>query len=73
MDAETETKMQQVIRSEFPNHTIVMIAHRVSSLLDFDRVLVLDGGKVVEFGRPAELLKQNNGHFSRLYKGSKEG
>jgi len=64
--------MQQVIRSEFPHHTIIMIAHKVSSLLDFDRVLVLDGGKVVESGRPAELLKQSNGNFFRLYKGSEE-
>lgn len=47
-----------------------MIAHRLSSLLDFDRVLVLDGGKVAEFGQPAELLNDKSSSFSKLYNGS---
>lgn len=62
--------MQELIRSEFRGRTIIMIAHRLSSLLDFDRVAVLDGGRLVEFGQPAELLKDVSGHFARLYNGS---
>jgi ATP-binding cassette subfamily C (CFTR/MRP) protein 1 len=62
--------MQQIIRSEFKDHTIIMIAHRLSSLLDFDRVAVLDGGKLIEFGAPSELLKDEASNFSRLYLGS---
>ncbi|KAG6365767.1 hypothetical protein INS49_007378 [Diaporthe citri] len=66
VDAETDAKMQRLIRSEFQDYTIIMIAHRLSSLVDFDRVAVLDGGKLVEFGSPAELLRKGSGHFARL-------
>lgn len=59
--------MQQLIRSEFQDYTIIMIAHRLSSLVDFDRVAVLDGGRLVEFGCPAELLSEGSGYFARLY------
>jgi ATP-binding cassette, subfamily C (CFTR/MRP), member 1 len=59
--------MQQVIRAEFPNHTVLMIAHRLSSLTDFDKVAVLDAGRLVEFGNPAELLKDKGSYFSKLY------
>lgn len=67
VDTETDAKMQQLIRSEFQDYTIIMIAHRLSSLADFDRVAVLDKGKLVEFGSPAKLLREGSGHFARLY------
>lgn len=47
-----------------------MIAHRLSSLLDFDKVAVLDSGHLVEFGSPAELVNDNSSAFSRMFKGS---
>lgn len=47
--------MQDLIRSEFRGRTIIMIAHRLSSLLDFDRVAVLDGGKLVEIVNSTKL------------------
>jgi hypothetical protein len=49
--------MQKVIRSEFPHHTIIAIAHRLDSILDFDKVMVLDKGCVAEVGNPQELLR----------------
>ena len=67
VDLQTDAKMQQVIRTEFPNHTILMIAHRLSSLADFDKVAVLDAGRLVEFGRPAMLLKDEGSYFAKLY------
>lgn len=67
VDTETDAKMQQLIRTEFQDYTIFMIAHRLSTIADFDRVAVLDGGKLVEFGSPAELLMEGSGHFARLY------
>jgi ABC-type multidrug transport system fused ATPase/permease subunit len=69
VDAETDTKMQQVIRSEFGHHTIIMIAHRVSSLRDFDLVLTLDRGRLVELASPTELLRIESSHFARAYNG----
>lgn len=67
VDTKTDAKVQQLIRTEFQGYTIIMIAHRLSSLVDFDRVAVLDGGRLVEFGSPVELLKEGSGHFARLY------
>lgn len=70
VDNETDVRMQELIRSEFQDYTIIMIAHRLSSLVDFDRVAVLDGGSLVEFGSPAELLRDGSGHFAKLYNNS---
>lgn len=70
VDQLTDLKMQELIRSEFNNHTIIMIAHRLSSLLDFDRVAVLDGGELVDFGSPSELLKGGTSQFAKLYHSS---
>lgn len=70
VDQQTDLKMQELIRSEFNNHTLIMIAHRLSSLLDFDRVAVLEGGQLLEFGRPAELLEDGHSQFSKLYNSS---
>ena len=66
VDMETEKEMQRVIRTEFSNHAIIMIAHRLSSLKDFDKVVVLDGGNVVEVGRPETLLRDKTSLFAKL-------
>ena len=67
VDTKTDSQMQDIIRSEFQAHTIIMIAHRLSSLLDFDRVAVLDRGQLMEFGEPTELLGNSSSHFAKLY------
>jgi ATP-binding cassette, subfamily C (CFTR/MRP), member 1 len=67
VDLETDAKMQEIIHSEFKDHTIIVIAHRLSSLLDFDHVAVLDAGRLVEFGKPRDLLEVPTSNFSRLY------
>lgn len=67
VDQKTDLRIQDLIRTEFKDHTVIMIAHRLASLLDFDRVAVLDGGKLVEFGNPAELLKDETSQFAKLY------
>ncbi|ROW15668.1 hypothetical protein VPNG_02110 [Cytospora leucostoma] len=70
VDTKTDAQMQELIRSEFQGRTIIMIAHRLSSLVDFDRVAVLDGGRLVEFGQPSELLEDGSSRFARLYSSS---
>jgi ATP-binding cassette subfamily C (CFTR/MRP) protein 1 len=67
VDSATDAKMQEVIRSEFQDCTIVMIAHRLDTILDFDKIIVLDQGVLVESGRPQELLANKDGAFTRLY------
>ena len=69
LDAETHARIQAVIRSHFARSTIIMIAHRLDSLVDFDRVAVLEGGKVVEYDSPTTLLADSNSAFARLYRG----
>jgi ABC-type multidrug transport system fused ATPase/permease subunit len=68
VDGQTDAKMQEVIRSEFQGRTIIMIAHRLSTLLDFDRIVVLDRGELVEVAVPGELLGDESSAFSRLYR-----
>ncbi|TGJ88504.1 hypothetical protein E0Z10_g256 [Xylaria hypoxylon] len=70
VDAKTDAQMQEVIRNEFKDHTIIMIAHRLSSLLDFDYILVLDQGSLVETGHPTELLSNPSSRFAKMYHGS---
>ncbi|KAI1419772.1 P-loop containing nucleoside triphosphate hydrolase protein [Xylaria sp. FL1777] len=70
VDAKTDAQMQEVIRNEFKDHTIIMIAHRLSSLLDFDNILVLDQGSLVETGNPTELLSNPSSRFAKMYHGT---
>lgn len=71
MDSQTDAVIQKVIRSEFPQCTIIMIAHRLDTLLDFDRIAVLEKGSLVQFGAPDELLADDAGAFARLYRADK--
>lgn len=52
MDFATDESIQKAIRTEFKNSTLVTIAHRLSSVIDYDRLLVLSDGKVAEFDTP---------------------
>ncbi|KAH8646856.1 putative ABC transporter [Xylariales sp. PMI_506] len=68
LDSETHDRVQAAIRSCFDSCTILMVAHRVESLLDLDYVAVMDGGKLVEYGAPASLLSDSDSAFARLYR-----
>lgn len=58
VDKTTDVLIQRSIREEFQDSTLLVIAHRLSTIIDFDRILVLGGGEVVEFGAPRELLER---------------
>ncbi|RAO71528.1 uncharacterized protein BHQ10_007540 [Talaromyces amestolkiae] len=66
LDTETDAKVQMVIRKSFRDCTVIMVAHRIRTLLDFDRVAVLDSGRIVEVGQPWELMGRSDGEFSKL-------
>ncbi|KAJ5091867.1 hypothetical protein NUU61_006737 [Penicillium alfredii] len=70
VDTKTDEIMQRVIREKFCNHTILAVAHKLDTILDYDRVIVLDAGRVVETGEPYELLTQPKSQFARLYASS---
>ncbi|OCT93914.1 multidrug resistance-associated protein 1 isoform X2 [Xenopus laevis] len=65
IDMETDNLVQGTIRKAFSDCTVLTIAHRLHSILDSERVLVLDAGQVAEFGEPQRLI-QKKGHFSRM-------
>lgn len=66
IDLETDALVQKCIRNDFAKCTIITIAHRLNTVIDYDRILVLDAGQVVEFDSPANLLENPNSHFSQL-------
>ena len=66
VDSESEALIQQVLRDLFRGRTTVAIAHRLSTVLDADRIVVLDKGRKVEEGRHGELLRQR-GRYHELY------
>ncbi|OAQ77246.1 ABC multidrug transporter [Purpureocillium lilacinum] len=71
VDSQTDAKIQEVIRTEFKDRTIIMIAHRLDTLLDFDKVAVLDRGLLVEYDAPGQLLRDGDSYFARLYRAEK--
>ncbi|KAG1687204.1 hypothetical protein DVH05_005318 [Phytophthora capsici] len=68
IDHETEKKLQQMIIREFRNATVLTIAHRLGTVLNSDRIMVLSDGQVVEFDHPRELVKDPSGAFYKLAK-----
>uniref|UniRef100_A0AAR2KRQ3 ATP-binding cassette, sub-family C (CFTR/MRP), member 2 n=1 Tax=Pygocentrus nattereri TaxID=42514 RepID=A0AAR2KRQ3_PYGNA len=69
VDLETDNLIQTTIRREFAHCTVLTIAHRINTILDSSRVMVLDAGKIVEFDSPATLL-QKQGQFFALARDS---
>lgn len=65
LDPETDAKVQSVIRESFTGCTVIMVAHRIHTLLDFDQVAVMNGGQLVEIGNPQELVSKS-GEFAKL-------
>ncbi|KAI9506406.1 P-loop containing nucleoside triphosphate hydrolase protein [Coemansia spiralis] len=73
VDFDTDDRIQRTIRGyEFANSTLFCIAHRLRTIIDYDRVLVLDKGKVAEFDTPYNLLQSKDGIFRSMCEKSGE-
>jgi ABC-type multidrug transport system fused ATPase/permease subunit len=72
VDKATDGLIQRSIREEFEDSTLLVIAHRLSTIADFDRVLVLDQGRVVEYDTPKNLLAIEGGVFRGMVESSGE-
>uniref|UniRef100_A0A4W3I7X0 Multidrug resistance-associated protein 4 n=1 Tax=Callorhinchus milii TaxID=7868 RepID=A0A4W3I7X0_CALMI len=66
VDPRTDELIQKTIRERFEQCTVLTIAHRLNTIIDSDRILVLDAGRVTEYDEPYLLLKNNNGQFSKM-------
>ncbi|XP_046591582.1 multidrug resistance-associated protein 1 isoform X10 [Neodiprion lecontei] len=68
VDLETDDLIQRTIREEFKNCTVLTIAHRLNTILDSDRVIVLDKGYITEFDDPETLIQQKTSAFYSMAK-----
>jgi ATP-binding cassette subfamily B protein len=66
VDAATEHRILAGLHEAMKDRTSIIITHRIFTLLDFDRIIVLDDGKIVESGTHEELMVQN-GYYSSIY------
>ncbi|XP_025101923.1 multidrug resistance-associated protein 1-like [Pomacea canaliculata] len=68
VDMETDTLIQTTIRTAFNNCTVITIAHRLNTIMDYDRILVMDAGEVREFDAPKALLSDKHSIFYSMAK-----
>ncbi|KAI8066830.1 P-loop containing nucleoside triphosphate hydrolase protein [Gongronella butleri] len=66
VDFDTDRRIQRTIRAEFKDSALICIAHRLRTIVDYDRILVLDQGKVVEYDTPYALMTKENGVFKKM-------
>ena len=69
VDLETDILIQDTIKTEFIDSTVLTIAHRINTIMDCDRVLVMSDGKVAEFAPPGRLLQDSESMFYQFVHG----
>ncbi|KAA6379024.1 MAG: ABC transporter: Multidrug resistance-associated protein, ATP binding protein, partial [Streblomastix strix] len=68
VDVETDAKIQKTIREQFVDKTVIIIAHRLHTIMNSDRIMVMADGRVSELDTPANLLGSENSAFNKLVK-----
>ncbi|KAL8134638.1 hypothetical protein AgCh_009603 [Apium graveolens] len=68
IDNATDLTLQDTIRTEFINCTVIMVAHRIPTVMDCRMILAINDGKLVEFDKPMHLMKKEGSLFGRLVK-----
>ncbi|KAL3522804.1 hypothetical protein ACH5RR_015638 [Cinchona calisaya] len=66
VDVRTDALIQKTIREEFKSCTMLIIAHRLNTIIDCDRILLLDSGRVLEYDTPEKLLQNEESAFSKM-------
>jgi ABC-type multidrug transport system fused ATPase/permease subunit len=65
VDGETDEFIQRMLRTRFKKTTLLTVAHRLQTIMDYDNIIVMDGGRAAEYGSPKELIKKQ-GVFADL-------
>jgi ATP-binding cassette subfamily C (CFTR/MRP) protein 1 len=66
IDLETDEQIQKSLRENFKTSTLITIAHRINTIIDYDRIIVMDAGEVAEVGTPEDLLARDDSIFADL-------
>lgn len=70
IDFKTEETIQKALKHFFKNSTVITIAHRIKTIVDYDKILVLSKGEKKEFDSPESLLKNQDSMFYKLCENS---
>lgn len=70
IDHEADTLVQNTLATAFADCTIITVAHRLQTIMNSHKILVLDAGNLVEFDSPANLLRKRDGTFKSFVDGS---
>ncbi len=70
IDIKTEDTIQKAINEVMKYSTVITIAHRIKTIINYDKILVLDYGEIKEYDSPANLIQDQNSLFYELYKRS---
>ncbi|XP_054721334.1 multidrug resistance-associated protein 1-like [Uloborus diversus] len=68
VDINTDQLIQNTIRTAFSDRTVITIAHRLNTVIDYDKIVVMDSGQVLEIGKPSELLQNTESNFYKMVK-----
>eukprot|EP00483_Globobulimina_turgida_P005559 UN05569 len=68
IDKYTDKLIQKVIRKQFTNTTILCIAHRLQTIIDYDKIMVLSNGDIIEYDTPTNLLNKNRNDKTAIFK-----
>ena len=67
LDSESESLIQDALKTLMHGKTTIVIAHRLSTIMAMDRIVVIEGGKITEQGKHEELLKAQEGKYQKLW------
>lgn len=71
IDYSTEQKIEKAFNKYFKNKTIITISHRINTIMKYDKIIIIDNGKIIEVGSPFDLIKNTKSEFSKLILKSK--
>ena len=72
VDSKTDQLLQTTLRERFSGATIISIAHRLDTVIEYDKIMLLSDGRLLEFGSPSDLLSNEHGQFLSLVKSTGE-
>ena len=66
VDQETDSKIQKMFKDEFRSCTVMTIAHRLNTIMEYDRVMVMESGEIKEIGKPSDLAANESSLFYNM-------